>query len=492
MADQLVTREKLINADIDVDNLGKAANEETIVTPRYGDQYKSAPLAIKEIEDNGVAAVAALNAKADEVVAQGFYRGYTTEALLLAAKPAVAEMRARADDTRKIYRWNRTSAEGVTPITGTWVDTGLSELDLAKADATTKADAAEANAKDYADNATEPKLLSGLDIYYQAKESPSKTFQAIWQEYNKPVWYIGNSTFVDTTGATLSLVEPELVFTIKLTADNETFIYPTRSAGAPIFDASIDWGDGTTTNHTSYAISHTYTGAIGDEFQIKLRGVMPSFDFSTANGSRRTSRFMLKSIDKNTMPKTMTYFSLVGCTNLAYLCRGAYSSWVNTLEFNPNFSLNSPNVTFHQKAFEGLESVTDISNMFAMSVQVNSFDIPTGLLDPFVNATTAVGLFRGISKPLPMGVIDKLVNLEDVSNMFSAATITSIDNRIFKNQTKLKNVSSCFSRASSLVADAFQLYTDMNQGNPTTVNGCFYLVGSMTNLASVPAAWKTL
>lgn len=131
MADQPVTKEKLINADIDVDNLGKAVNEETIVTPRYGDQYKSAPLAIKEIEDNGVVAVAALNAKADQVVAQGFYKGYTTEALLLAANPAVAEMRARADDTRKIYRWNRTSAEGVTPVTGTWADTGLSDMDIA-------------------------------------------------------------------------------------------------------------------------------------------------------------------------------------------------------------------------------------------------------------------------------------------------------------------------------------------------------------------------
>lgn len=150
MAD-MVTREKLINADIDVDNLGKAVNEETIVTPRYGDQYKSAPLAIKEIEDNGVAAVAALNAKADQVVAQGFYKGYTTEALLLAAKPAVAEMRARADDTRKIWRWNRTSAEGITPVTGTWTDTGLSDKDIAAADATTKANAAEANAKVYVD-----------------------------------------------------------------------------------------------------------------------------------------------------------------------------------------------------------------------------------------------------------------------------------------------------------------------------------------------------
>lgn len=127
MADQPVTREKLINADKDVENLGKAVNEEAVVTPRYGNPYKSAPLTIKELQQ-----------KADQVVAQGFYQGYATEALLLAAKPAVAEMRARADDTRKIWRWNRTSAEGVTPVTGTWTDTGLSDLDQAKGYTDTK------------------------------------------------------------------------------------------------------------------------------------------------------------------------------------------------------------------------------------------------------------------------------------------------------------------------------------------------------------------
>ena len=120
MADQPVTREKLINADIDVDNLGKAANELGIVNPRYGNSYKTAPQTIHDLQQ-----------KADQVVAQGFYQGYATEALLLAAKPAVAEMRARADDTRKIWRWNRTSAEGVVPVTGTWTDTGLSDKELA-------------------------------------------------------------------------------------------------------------------------------------------------------------------------------------------------------------------------------------------------------------------------------------------------------------------------------------------------------------------------
>ncbi|MCU4419885.1 CotH kinase family protein [Acinetobacter lwoffii] len=151
MAD-MVTKQELEAAKIDVKHAGEAVNTKKVITPRYGAPFKSLPLVAAEAQ-----------AKADEVVAQGFYRGYTTEALLLAAKPAVAEMRARADDTRKIYRWNRTSSEGVTPITGTWTDTGLSELDLAKADATTKANAAEVNAKTYADAQSAKNTTSSID-----------------------------------------------------------------------------------------------------------------------------------------------------------------------------------------------------------------------------------------------------------------------------------------------------------------------------------------
>lgn len=64
-----------------------------------------------------------LEIEADEVIAQGFYKSYATEALLLAARPTVSEMRARADDTRKIWRWT-----GAAP----WVDTGLSDFEQAK------------------------------------------------------------------------------------------------------------------------------------------------------------------------------------------------------------------------------------------------------------------------------------------------------------------------------------------------------------------------
>lgn len=428
----------------------------------------------------------------------GGHKAYQTLAAAQAAQaslPANTVVEVTNDPTSSnngTYQWNGTTLtkSAYDPLTQAKAYTDQAGA-AAASDATTKANAAEANAKSYADNATEPKLLSGTDIYYQAKDKPARLFQAIWQEYNKPVWYIGNSTFVDTTGATISLVEPEFVFTIKLTEANQTFVYPTRPTGTQTINANIDWGDGIVTNHTNYNISHSYVGAIGAEFQIKLKGVMPEFDFASGN-ARRTSRLMIKSIDKNTMSKVMTLFDLSGCTNLAYLCRGAYSSWINTSVFRPNYVANSPNVVFHPKAFEGLESVTNISNMFAAAGQTNNFNIPAGLLDPFVNVTSAVGLFQGLAKPLPTGILDKLVNLEDVSSMFYSTSITSLDNRIFKNQTKLKNVSQCFRLSSTLVADAFQLYTDMNQGVPTTVNGCFLTVGAMTNLASVPAAWKTL
>ena len=51
MADQPITKEKLINADIDVENLGKAVNELGSVNPRYGSPYKTAPQTIQDMEN---------------------------------------------------------------------------------------------------------------------------------------------------------------------------------------------------------------------------------------------------------------------------------------------------------------------------------------------------------------------------------------------------------------------------------------------------------
>ncbi|RFC81200.1 hypothetical protein C9E89_023140, partial [Acinetobacter sichuanensis] len=109
------------NLERDISDTGEAVNEKKVISPRYGDPFKSLPLVAEEAE-----------LKADEVVAKGFYLGFANEAAMRAYTPSFAETRAKLDDTKKVYRWERTSAEGVSPITGIWHDTGLSELDQAK------------------------------------------------------------------------------------------------------------------------------------------------------------------------------------------------------------------------------------------------------------------------------------------------------------------------------------------------------------------------
>ena len=114
MVDQPVTREKLIKADIDVDNLGKAMNELGIVNPRYGEAYPTLPSAIQT------------------VIESGGFEPFTTEAELKASVPVLEKKAAYSLDTHKIWLWTRTSAEGANPVTGTWTDTGLSAVDQAK------------------------------------------------------------------------------------------------------------------------------------------------------------------------------------------------------------------------------------------------------------------------------------------------------------------------------------------------------------------------
>lgn len=110
------------NLERDISDTGEAVNEKKVINPRYGDPFKSLPLVAEEAE-----------MKADEVAAKGFYLGFANEAAMRAYTPSFAETRAKLDDTKKVYRWERTSDTGVTPITGIWYDTGLSELDQAKA-----------------------------------------------------------------------------------------------------------------------------------------------------------------------------------------------------------------------------------------------------------------------------------------------------------------------------------------------------------------------
>lgn len=80
MVDEIITRQELINAKRDARDLGKAANEKLIVSPRYGDDFKSLPMIADEAQatigewesaialitqDGGVPALAVSDASGD-------------------------------------------------------------------------------------------------------------------------------------------------------------------------------------------------------------------------------------------------------------------------------------------------------------------------------------------------------------------------------------------------------------------------------------------
>lgn len=51
MVDEIITRQELIDAKRDARDLGKAVNEKVVVSPRYGEDFKSLPLIVKEGEE---------------------------------------------------------------------------------------------------------------------------------------------------------------------------------------------------------------------------------------------------------------------------------------------------------------------------------------------------------------------------------------------------------------------------------------------------------
>lgn len=50
MVDEIVTRQELINAKRDIEDIGKAVNEKVIVSPRYGEDFKSLPMIAAEAQ----------------------------------------------------------------------------------------------------------------------------------------------------------------------------------------------------------------------------------------------------------------------------------------------------------------------------------------------------------------------------------------------------------------------------------------------------------
>lgn len=100
----IITDQDFINVKRDIDDIDKSLNTKAIINPRWGDSFKSLPLAIQE------------------VIETGGFEPFATEAQLKASVPTLTKKAAYALDTHNIFLWEN----------GVWGNTGSSELDLAK------------------------------------------------------------------------------------------------------------------------------------------------------------------------------------------------------------------------------------------------------------------------------------------------------------------------------------------------------------------------
>ncbi|EHU1603647.1 hypothetical protein A1Z38_RS14745 [Acinetobacter baumannii] len=111
MADEIITRQELVDAKVDAKDLGECVhgNESGIVTPRLGDPYPTLPAAIHKIENVG-----------------GYITAPTLSSLQ-AIVPTFNHQVGRDDSTGNEYRWN--PAASPTPQ---WEPTGRNYIQDAK------------------------------------------------------------------------------------------------------------------------------------------------------------------------------------------------------------------------------------------------------------------------------------------------------------------------------------------------------------------------
>lgn len=315
----------------------------------------------------------------------------------------------------------------------------------------------------------------------------------------KPIWHIGGGVFIDAVGATIEFeidepsepdtpVEPEnpdepepdepsgetptFKFTVMLDEDNAT-VYVPIVAGTK-YNMTVDWGDGSeieTYNQTGAAktLSHSYTGVVGDKYQISLFGEVPSLRFASGTYG---NVLHLYSIDDNTLTSPLSYgnsgvIDFYGCNNLTSICANAFQNCEN----------------INKLTFRTCSSLTTL---------------PVGLLEPFDSTLTSLNSFVmgctniTLSEEFLAELSSKLSSVTNIGSMFSGVeNEIVIPNNFLDNLTdnSVTNVASAFS-SKGVRGDAKALYDvlKLKVTEDATTTNCFSGT-NMINRDQVPTTW---
>ena len=203
---------------------------------------------------------------------------------------------------------------------------------------------------------------------------------------------------------------------------------------AGTYNATIDWGDGKSSTHTTGNPTHTYASA--GQYQISITGQYNGLRIN--NDASQKDKLIAINAWGN-VGFTSFYGAFRGCSNLVSL---------------PSRSITgAENVTTFAYCFYGCTSLTTI---------------PNGFFEYCVNVTNFYACFRGCK------------NLALPTSIFDLSAL----------QAKKPDMTECFRTDSTSDSHTGTVQPLWNHTTTTVDNDCFRNCTALTNYSSIPTLWK--
>ena len=227
------------------------------------------------------------------------------------------------------------------------------------------------------------------------------------------------------------------------------------------YNATIDWGDGQTSTHTTGNPTHTYASA--GQYQISITGQY--------NGLR---------IDENFTQKDKLI---------------AVNAWGNVgfTSFERAFYRCSNLVSLPVGSITGAENVENFSRCFAHCTSLAT--IPVDLFRYCVNVTTFEYCFYNCTSltSIPTDLFKYTVNVTTFEYCFSRCRKLALPTSIFNLtalQAKKPAMTQCFLVSSTLYSHTGTVQPIWNYITIATNNSCFRNCTALTNYSQIPELWK--
>lgn len=284
-------------------------------------------------------------------------------------------------------------------------------------------------------------------------------------------------------------------FVTKWNIPSGSFTFPAGNIGT--YNATIDWGDSTTSEITTYNdadLTHTYTSS--GERIIQVTGTFPWFYLNNS----ATGDLLIKVINWGNIHLESLVGAFYGAGNLNELPEGPITGASSVASLNNTFRNTGSLLLVDDNLLDSLVNVTSMVLTFNNS-EIKG--VPPGFLDKLVLLTNMQQTFfsSGIDS-IPHNLLDYNILLTSLYGTFASTGITYIPDNFIDNNDKITVLAAMFSGCSNLSGSSGEFwlnpsgasnYTlippDYDSGVPNGQN-CYQSCTGLSDYSTIPIYWK--